>query len=293
MDFPLQPMSQEEFATLAREFGAKVVRRNGIFWRRIRPGFYRPILPVQELSEAAVRKPFNWPCGYQHALPGEGRANSVMNFIVSDGLGEYSVADLGRRRRQLLRRAARQFQVKPLRDLREFKEQGFRAYRSFYDRTRYAYGTERKNEAAFHQWAETVFRHPQVILLGGYGPDGLVGVSRSYWVDRTLIYATLFCETNALKQNLGELMFHELRMLAAQTPQIKEIFVRNYQGGNSLDHYYLLRGCRIVTKPARMEVPALIRTAIKWFLPRQYALLRGKVSAGSTSSSPAEHTTRS
>jgi len=280
-------MSQDEFAGLLREFGAKVVSGNGIFWRRVRPFFYRPILPVQDLSARAVMTPFKWPCGYQYVLAGEGRANSAMNFIMLDGLGEYSVANLGGRRQQLIRQAGRQFQVRPLSDLREFKEQGFRVYRSFYERTKYPYGTERRNEATFHRWAETVFRHPKVVLLGGYGSDGLVGVSRSYWVDRTLFYASLFCETNALEKNVGELMFHELRMLAAQEPRIKEILVRNYQGGNSLDQYYLLRGCKLVTKPARLEMPAVIHTAIKWFLPRQHALMCGKTSACFKSSSPA------
>jgi hypothetical protein len=286
MEFSPQPMSQDEFAALTREFGAKVVRRNGIYWQRVRPLFYRPILPLQEFSAARVMKPFNWPCGFQHALDANGRADSVLNFIMLDGLREYSVESLGRRRKQLVRQAAKIFEVRPLRDLDEFKERGYRAYRSFYERTGYAYGSDRKSEAKFHQWAETVFRHPKVILLGGYGPDGLAGVSRSYWVDHTLVYATLFCETNALKKNLGELMFHELRQLAAREPRIAEVYVRSYQSGNSFDQYYLLRGCKLVSKPARLVMPAVIRTGIKWFLPRQHALLTGKITAAAPPSSP-------
>jgi hypothetical protein len=192
----------------------------------------------------------------------------------------------------LIRQAARKFQVRPVSDLQEFKDRGFHAYRSFYERTGYAYGTERKSENTFHQWAETVFNHPKVILLGGYGPAGLAGVSRSYWVDHTMVYATLFCETNAMRQNLGELMFHELRVLASQQPQIREIYVRNYQGGNSLDQYYLLRGCKLVAKPARLEVPVGARTVIRWLLPRQHALLDGQISAGATLSAPDECTSR-
>jgi hypothetical protein len=285
MDFNLQSMSQSEFAVLQREFGVKVVGRNGIFWRQVRPFFYRPILPVQGFAKTEVRTPFNWPCGFQHVIAGDGRANSRMNFIMLDKLQEYSVASLGRRRQQLIKQASRQFEVRPMRDLREFKEQGFRAYRSFYERTGYAFKSDRKNETTFHKWAETVFRHPKVILLGGYGPDGLVAVSRSYWVDRTLVYATLFCETNSLKKNLGELMLHELRKLAAQEPQINEIFVRGYQGGNSLDQYYLLRGCKLVSKPARLEIPSMIRTGIKWFMPRTHSILCGEISGGPTPSS--------
>jgi hypothetical protein len=286
-------MSQCEFAALAQAFGAKVVHRNGVFWRRVRPLFYRPVLPVQEFPEMSAAKPFSRLFGYQHALAPAGLGNSAMQFIMLEDLQEYSLATLGRRRQQLIRQAARKFQVRPVIDGLEFKERGFRAYRSFYERTGYAYGAERKSESAFYRWAEMVFSHPKVILLGGYGPDGLAGVSRSYWVDHTLVYATLFCETDAMKQNLGELMFHELRVLAAQEPRIKEIFVRNYQGGNSLDHYYLLRGCKLVTKPARLEVPVGVRTVIKWLLPRQYALLDGRISSGAAPSAPDECTSQS
>src|SRR6516162_470005 len=101
MNLQLQPMPQHEFAALARDFGATVVGRNGIFWRRVRPLFYRPLLPVQEFPEMQTVRPFKWPCGYQYALTVEGRANSMMNFIMLGGLGEYSLANLGRRRQQL------------------------------------------------------------------------------------------------------------------------------------------------------------------------------------------------
>jgi hypothetical protein len=286
MERPLQKMSSAEYAAVERGLGAKVVERNGIFWRQVRPFFYRPVLPVQEFSEPEAAKSFGWPNGFQYALNGAGRTDSALNFIMLDNAPDYSVESLGRRRKQLIRAAGQMFQVKPLRDLREFQRSGFNAYRSFYERTGYTHRADRKNEAAFQQWAENVFSEPKVILLGGYGPDGLVGVSRSYWVGRTLVYATLFCETNSLKKNLGELMFHELRMLAAREAGIADIFVRNYQGGNSLDNYYLMRGCKLVSKPARLVMPAAIRAGIKYFLPKQHALLAGKITVAAAPSAP-------
>lgn len=287
MDFPLHPLSPAEYAAVERELGAKIVERNGIFWRQVRPFFFRPVLPTLEFSAAEVSKPFGWPNGFQHALAAGTAANSQMNFLMLDGLRDYSVEQLGRRRKQLVRSASQIFQVRPLRDLREFQAQGFQAYRSFYNRTGYTHRADRKSETAFHQWAEKVFSHPKVILLGGYGPDGLVGVSRSYLVAGTLVYATLFCETEALKKNLGELMLHELRRLAAHDSRIAEIFVRNCQNGNSLDQYYLLRGCKLVSKPARLVLPAAVRTGIKFFLPRQHALLTGEITAPASPTAPA------
>ncbi len=286
MEQPLQKMSSAEYAAVERGLGAKVVERNGIFWRQVRPLFYRPVLPVQEFSEPEAAKSFGWPNGFQYALTGAGRTDSALNFIMLDNAPDYSVESLGRRRKQLIRAAGQMFQVKPLRDLREFQRSGFNAYRSFYERTGYTHRADRKNEAAFQQWAKNVFSEPKVILLGGYGPDGLVGVSRSYWVGRTLVYATLFCETNSLKKNLGELMFHELRQLAAREKGIADIFVRNYQGGNSLDNYYLMRGCKLVSKPAQLVMPAAIRAGIKYFLPKQHALLAGKITVAAAPSAP-------
>ena len=280
-------MSPAEYAAVERGLGANILERNGIFWRQVRPFFYRPVLPTQEFSNAEISKPFGWPNGFQHALADGATANSQMNFLMLDGLRDYSAEQLGRRRKQLVRSASQIFQVRPLRDLREFQAQGFQAYRSFYNRTGYTHRADRKDEKTFHAWAENVFSNPKVILLGGYGADGLVGVSRSYLVNQTLVYATLFCDTEALKKNLGELMFHELRLLAAGDPRIAEIFVRNYQDGNSLDQYYLLRGCKLVSKPARLAMPAVIRDVIKFFLPRQHALLTGKITAPASPAAPA------
>lgn len=281
-----QSLSPSEYAVMERELGARIIERNGIFWRQVRPFYFRPALPVMEFSESQIVRPFPWPAGFQYAVKEKARANSALNFIMLDGLRDYSLESLGRRRKQLVRHALQTFQVRPLRDLGEFQGQGFRAYRSFYERTGYTHRADRKNERAFHRWAEMVFRHPKVILLGGYGPEGLLGVSRSYLVGGTLVYATLFCETDSLKKNLGELMFHELRMFAARDARIAQIYVRNYQDGNSLDQYYLMRGGKLVSRPARLELPAFLGAGIRHFMPRQYAMLCGKVTASAPDSAP-------
>lgn len=276
MELPLQQMSVREFAETQAQFGVKVVGQNGQFWRRVRPFFYRPILPVAGYDGSAVHPPCRWPGGYQYVVSDGQPANSTMNFLMLDHLQEYSLYRLGHKRRHLITQAARRFHVRPIRDLRELKEQGYKAFLSFYERTGYSYKSERRNRASFDHWAETIFRHPKAILLGGFGPDGLAAVSCSYWVDQTLVYATLFCETEALRRNVGELLFHELRQLAAQQPKIAEIFLRAYQGGNRHDRYYLLRGCKLVKKPARLEMPSPAKALLKWFLPGRHALLCGE-----------------
>lgn len=273
MGISIQQMSLSEYAALQARLGVTILNHNGQFWRRVRPFFYRPLLAVESHEAAAIQRPVRWPSGFQYVVTREEDANSSMNFLMLDEPQSYSLEGLNHRRRQLIKRAGQFFQVRPLTDPRELKEQGHKAYLSFYERTGYAYKSDRRDKSVFNEWVDTLFSTSKAILLGGYGPDGLAAISTSYWVNHTLIYSTLICETGALKKNLGDLMFHEVRLLAAQQPKIGKIFVRSYQGGNSLDHYYLLRGCRLARMPARLEMPSPILKLVRWIMPEQYELL--------------------
>lgn len=275
MDRPVQQMTMSEYADLQARFGVKILQRDGHYWRKVRPFFYRPLLPVEAFHSAGMQRPVAWPRGFQYVVAEGEPSNSTMNFIMLDEPQSYSLEGLLHKRRQLIKRAAQDFQIRPLVDPKELKEHGHRVYRSFYERTRYPYKSDRQDKAVFDQWIDTLFSTPKTILLGGYGPEGLGAISTSYWVNRTLIYSTLICESGALKKNLGELMFHEVRMLAAREPNIGQILVRPYQGGNSLDNYYLLRGCRLARMPARLEMSSPILSIIRWAMPRQYELLLG------------------
>ena len=275
MDRMIQPMSLGDYAELQTKFGVNVINRDGRYWRRVRPFFYRPLLPVEAFPDAALPSPVTWPSGFQYVLANEQQANSTMNFLMLDNLQSYSLDRLSHKRRQLIKRSAQLFQVRRLTDPQELKDHGHQVYLSFQERTRYAYKSGRRNKAVFGEWIDALFSNPKSIVLGGYGLGGLAAISTSYWVSHTLVYSTLICETASMQRNLGDLMFHKIRRLAANQPGINEIFVRSYQGGNSLDHYYLLRGCRLVRKPARLELPSTIQTLIRWMMPREYALLNG------------------
>jgi len=276
MGFPLQQMSIQEHAELEIQFGTPLIHRHGRYWRRVRPFFYRPLHGVEPIAEAVVRSPCAWPGSFQYAVADAQRANSTINFIMLDQLQTYSLESLGHRRRNLIRQAARHFHVRRLDDLDELKNQGYLAYRSFYERTRYSYRSDRLVKEKFDEWAETLFRHPKAILLGGFGPAGLVAVSCSYWIKNTLNYATFYAETGCLRQNIGEVMLHELRLIAAGEPGIREILIRPYRGGESMDQYYLLRGAKIVRKPARLELNRFSLALLRRLKPAEYALLTGQ-----------------
>jgi hypothetical protein len=269
-------MSVQEFAVLSARFGAKIIERDGVYWRRVRPFFYRPLHSSEALDGSGLVPPVRWPAGYQYATAGGRPANSTLNFIILDRLQEYSLDAIGHRRRHLIKQAAGRFAVRRIENLEELQTQGYKAYLSFFQRTRYGYRSDRVQRSRFAEWAGILFRHPKVILLGAYGEEGLTAVSCSYWVNDSLLYTTFYAETESLRRNVGEVMFHELRLAAARIPAIREVMIRPYKGGESMDQYYLLRGGKIVRKPARLEVNRFALAAIRRIMPGEHALLTGE-----------------
>jgi len=272
---PWRCMSEERYAALEQRFGAKVRKVGGVWWRRIRPCFYRPLLPFEALDEAVLQRPCWWPGGYQYALADAQRANSTINFLIYDELDTYSLETLSHCRRRQIRRAAGHFQIRPITDVAELKAHGYAVYLSFYQRTRYAYKSERICRAGFDRWADVLGEFPEAIVLGAYGTGGLAAIGVAYWVKTSLIYASVFSATDALQKNVAALLLHELRRRSAQQPGIARIIARRYQGGNSLDKFYLDRGCKLLRAPARLVVNPVMGALIRWALPRAFARLTG------------------
>lgn len=268
-------MTLAEYAQLTSALGSKIVCRDNLFWRQVRPFFYRPLLPLEPFDPEAIVPPCRWPGGYQYVVRDPRSANSTMNFLAYDAPHSYSLENLGHNRRRLIKNAAKSFQIRPIVDFGELKTHGHRAYLSFFHRTKYAYKSERATRAGFDRWVDTIADFPKAIVLGGYGRAGLTAVSVSYWLLDTLWYATLFSETASMKEGVCELMLHELRQIVAAEPGISRLIARPYRGGNSLDRYYMTRGCKIIRFPARFEISPPFKFFMERLLPGRYAAICG------------------
>lgn len=273
-----QQMTPREFAELQTRLGTRVVHSNGWFWRQVRPFFYRPLVPLEEIGNGDVPPPSVWAAGYQYIVVDEHDANSHMAFVVDDP-GPYSLDSVGHKRRNLIKRAAQRFRLRQIDDLQQLKDQGYEVYMSFHRRTQYAYMSQRTKKPIFDRWAETLFGNGQAIILGAFAESRLFAVSCAYWVGSTLINATVFSETGAMKRDVGELLLHELRQIATAEPRIRQVLLRTYKGGDSQDQYYLCRGARVIRKPARLQMSKPLHPLLRWCLPRQYELLVGGVAA--------------
>ncbi len=205
-------MTVAEFASFERILGQRVFSLNGNYWKRVRPLFYRPVLPFQEFSPGGVASPrLGRLGGVQHAVPLREQGNSFLNYLMFENTRAYSLDTFDYNRRRQVQQATKHFEVRPVSDLNEFKRDAYPVYLSFLERTQYQYGSRRKDRAFFCQWADELFKMPQALVLGGYRNGILGGVSVSLLVEDTLCYAMFFCDTESLRLGLSDLMLHSVR----------------------------------------------------------------------------------
>ena len=276
MTFTWKPLTIEEFVAFAGLLGPRIVRVGDLCWGEIRTCFYRPLEPLLEFHPEAVRPPLlSKVGGIQYAVPPGVEANSHLNWLIFDQTSAYSLASLDKNRRRQARLAARDFVLRPITEVGEFKQHAYPVYLSFYARTGYKVGAGRRDFAVFSEWADAVFRIPHILILGAYHQGKLGGVSISYQIHDTVIYATFFCDDQALDLYLSDLMLHTVRESAAVAPGVSRVFVGMYKGNRGLDDFYLLRGAKLVRQRARLEINPLARFLLQKFLPHQYRLLLG------------------
>ena len=79
-----ESMSVDEYAAFELANGARLAKPGTRWWRRVRPGFYRPLFLFEEISppNADPPKASLLGGGAQYVVPASGVANSQMNFIL-------------------------------------------------------------------------------------------------------------------------------------------------------------------------------------------------------------------
>jgi hypothetical protein len=293
----IQRLSLDEYAALQQTVGEKVVCLNGFWWRRVRPCFYRPLVPFREFSNTLSRLPLStWLGGAQHVVPCGQPANSTMSFLIFPDAANYSLDKLRSKPRQQVRSAAERFTVRMLTDRMEFKEKAYPVYKSFYARTRYRYLAARLRKTNFDKWADAMFDHASSLVLGAFRGIELTAVSIAHAVEDTLIYSTTLGMDEALRDHVSNLLLHTVREAASQDGGITQVYAGIPKPAESrgIDEFLIRRGCRVVTKPAFMQLNPTSRLVLRWFMSDQYARMRGDqvgtetLTAGSGASSSAE-----
>lgn len=271
-------MGLDELAAFERTQGLEVVKRGGVHWKRVRPFFYRPLVTHLEFPAAAVRPPWRARLGgCQFAVPAKEPSNSFLNVLLFQDTQNYSLENVERKNQ--VRTAAKQYEVRPVTGAEDFTRQAHRVYVEFHRRTQYEYKEERLQPEGFAAWARTLFACPKVLVAGAYRAGVLEAAAVMKWVGETLVYSTFFCNDEALRLNVTSLMLHTVRETARACPAIRQISVGmyKYQGFTGVDKFYLLKGCSLVRKPALFHVNPLVAASLRRRRPDDYAKMCGVI----------------
>lgn len=274
----MESMTIAEYAAYQRDMGERVVESGGVYWRRVRPFFYRPLVPWQALEPATVKPPrlahFG---GWQFVVTDGQLANSKMGFLVYTDADKYSLDSLERAHRRQVRSAMKHFEVRALGHAEELKS-AYEVYLDFQSRTRYQYRADRVRRARFNEWAESVFRHPKVLVLGAFMREQIEAVAVCQRVGATLLYASFFSCESASSLNVGSLMLHVVRTIAAESGNVRFVFAGMIKTGSQrcIDEFHLQRGCQVIVQPAWCEVHPAARIMLRLIVPGRLDQLFGK-----------------
>jgi hypothetical protein len=269
------PMSVERFAALEGAAGLKISKQSDIYWREVRPFFYRPLAPFCKYDPQKTKRQFRLLAAFQHAVTEGQPSNSYLNFIVFDDLRNYDPGKLHRNAQRNLKAAKKNnLTAARISEEKEFVERGYELYLSFYKRAKYKFATHRTRKEGFAEWAHSLFQFPDMIVLGAYQGDELLGFEMSCRVQDTVVLKTMVHSDKGLELRAPDLILHQWRVAAREDPGIAMI----YDSGLStrgIDEYKLRRGAKVVAEPAYLHANPVLLGVVKKFGRDNYKRLVG------------------
>lgn len=279
MSLTLVNSSVEDYARALRADGEGLITVEDRPWRRIRPGFYRPIMAW--CTTSAPKSGMAWDArlgGYQFMVEDAVSANSSLGFLLFEDAQVYDRSKLRRSRRWEINNACKRFQVESFASAEEFSRQAHPIYREFYERTGYRFRRDRFNFSGFMTWAEQIFRDPGATLFGAYDDNRLSAVGIVRVIDRTLVYTSFFASREGLSHHVTSFMLHSIRQAVAERGDIDRIILgtpKNTAAARSVDQFYLNSGCQIKWYPAMLHLNPLLRWSLPRLAPRLYQQIKG------------------
>jgi hypothetical protein len=237
-----ESMTVAEYAAYERAMGARVLEAGGVWWRQVRPFFYRPLIPFQALDPERVQPPRAARLGgFQHVVDDPARANSRITLLLFRRANEYRLESLkSLERRRQVRTALKNFQVQRLLEPEPLAREGHAVYLEFRRRTGYSYRADREDPERFAAWAAAVVQTPKVLVWGAIEAGVLQAVAVGVPVERTLFYSTFFARERALKRHVACLMLHTVQVHAAACGWAQVYAGLRKQGREAgVDEFYL------------------------------------------------------
>ncbi len=269
----------DSYVASLQQDGQSLIFSQDIWWRQVRPFFFRPLLGFLSCGEAKVA-----PCwqarlgGFQYPVDVDSAKNSRLGFLVFRCPGDYTLDSLRGSRRWEVRNAAKRFELRAFGSAEEFAELAHPVYRDFQTRTHYGYRSDRRQYEHFMTWSRQMWQSGGSNIWGAFEGDQLEGVGVFRLAQGTLFYSSFFGRTTGIKNHVAGFMLHRIREAAARYPGISRIVVGSPkldQASRTVDQFYLSRGCDIEWVPARLELNPITRRLLRLAKPGLIAQLEG------------------
>lgn len=275
-------MTVNEYAALERQLGAALRLVDGVWWRRVRPFFYRPLYLFRPLDSDPVHTPAlaRWG-GLQYPVRVGAPANSQLHYVMAEPASPYTLESLGKKDARVIRVAQKKLTVERIELTGALVRPAHEAYLEFQQRTRYQYKAERRNLDKFAAWAAIIRAFPKLLVLGAFVAGRLRGVSISFRVEDTVFFAMFFAANEVLKLGGADLVLHTVRQAAADAPGVCRVFATMFKGEGGHDRFYLYRGFQQVSVPAVLRIHPGLALALRCCAPGAWARLNGELPAGS------------
>lgn len=271
-------MNIDQYAQLEQQTGIPLIKKGEIYWREVRPFFYRPLLPFDPYPIEATSELFPFWNMIQFPVEEKSRANSALNMIVIDDIQTYSIETLHKDRRRDVRKAIQNgVTIKQIHDAESFIPQAYPVYLSFYGRTQYGHHKDRNERETFANWIRTLIAFEDVYLLGAYLNHELIAILVYCIVDGILVGKSLINSEKAIHSRTPDLLLHYTREEIAQKAKVDLIFTGMVLREQGINNFKLWRGAKILSLPAYLKMPSPAKTILKTLKKAEYEFLIGKM----------------
>ena len=270
-------MTIDQYAQLEQQTGIPVIKKGDIYWREVRPFFYRPLLPFETYPIEKTSELFPFWNMIQFPVEEESRANSALNMIVIDDIQAYSIETLHKDRRRDVRKAIKNgVTIKQIHDAESFIPEAYPVYLSFYGRTHYGHHKDRNERETFAKWVRTLTSFEDVYLLGAYLNNELTAILVYCIVDRILVGKSLINSEKSIHSRAPDLLLHYTREEIAKKANIDLIFTGMLLREQGINNFKLWRGAKILSLPAYLKMPFPAKPILKALKKAEYEFLIGK-----------------
>jgi hypothetical protein len=269
-------MTDAELASMRREEGASIIRRDDRQWEAIFPGFYQPVHLLARFRAEEVRRPAILCWGYRAALREDEahHANGSVPVHLMANVAQFSEGTLDESRRRDLRKCRRLVEVRRVQDPGLFIDQGYAVFMSAQRRVGYYW--PHLAEDTYRKRMEKRAMDERRLIVAGLVDGRLGGYLESWAVDGILYACELFVATDLMRTGIGTGLYVETIETGARAGTIRYVCIGLHTPERKgITTFKEGLGCPVVQVPARSHIPAAIGAYIRARRPAVHYRLTG------------------